>query len=131
MLCQRKIPVTPSGIEPATFRLVAHCHKCGVQGAFHLAIKQVESQENSFSIVTRHRMNCREKWCRSSAKAKYFSVTRHPTGCGGPIQPVNKIGTVSDFARGRAAWARKGTLICIIYEVKNAWSLTSMPYTYS
>ena len=24
-LCQRKIPVTPWGIEPATFRLVAEC----------------------------------------------------------------------------------------------------------
>jgi len=24
-LCQRKIPVTPTGIEPASFRLVAHC----------------------------------------------------------------------------------------------------------
>jgi hypothetical protein len=24
-LCQRKIPVTPLGIEPATFRLVAQC----------------------------------------------------------------------------------------------------------
>ena len=108
-LYQRQLPVTTSGIEPATLRLVAQFHKCGVKGgALHPAIKPVESRENSFSIVTRHIMNCREKKVSISHGGKkiFLSPDRHPRGRGAHPE-CNKIGRVAAFARGRADGAKK------------------------